>query len=340
MRISNLSIKNFKRFTDLTIEQIPGNAKLVLLIGSNGSGKSCVFDAFDFIIKGQKKPLEETKKKEYYLKNADSNPFIKIDFGKEGYIRSEGLDIPIFGAPLNKMPNFIGRSSIRIVPQITIGANPNAISNDADSPESYIQQDTRFLNDVYAYIQSINQALREPIFSDKAADTLQIFRDFIEPLNSSLLNILGGDEQTTIQIAEFQDATPNETAKLIFKKGQSKINYDLLSHGEKQIVILLLNFIVRQSQYEDAIIFIDEMDCHLNTSLQSRLLKEIVERWVPDSAQLWTATHALGFIEYAQEAENACVLDFDLYDFDQPQVITPSDKTKWFTEQISAALNI
>ena len=47
MKIKSLQLKNFKRFTDLTLQDIPENAKLVLLIGSNGSGKSSVFDAFE-----------------------------------------------------------------------------------------------------------------------------------------------------------------------------------------------------------------------------------------------------------------------------------------------------
>ena len=48
MRIKNIHLRNFKRFTDLTIREIPETSKLVLLIGSNGSGKSCLFDAFGY----------------------------------------------------------------------------------------------------------------------------------------------------------------------------------------------------------------------------------------------------------------------------------------------------
>lgn len=68
------------------------------------------------------------------------------------------------------------------------------------------------------------------------------------------------------------------------------------------------------------------MDCHLNTSLQSRLLREIVNTWIPDDAQLWTASHALGFIDFARSAENASIIDLDLLNFDLPQVITPEPK--------------
>ena len=47
MRIAELHAVNFKRFTDLTITDIPPEARVVALVGPNGSGKSCVFDAFE-----------------------------------------------------------------------------------------------------------------------------------------------------------------------------------------------------------------------------------------------------------------------------------------------------
>lgn len=55
MRIKKIELKNFKRFTDLTISDIPETSKLVLLIGSNGSGKSSLFDAFDWLGKQSNK---------------------------------------------------------------------------------------------------------------------------------------------------------------------------------------------------------------------------------------------------------------------------------------------
>jgi predicted ATP-binding protein involved in virulence len=45
MKISSISIRNFKRFSNLFIRDIPKEAKLVLLVGPNGAGKSCLFDA-------------------------------------------------------------------------------------------------------------------------------------------------------------------------------------------------------------------------------------------------------------------------------------------------------
>lgn len=45
MRISNIKLTKFRRFTDLEIKEIPATAKLVVLAGPNGSGKSSLFDA-------------------------------------------------------------------------------------------------------------------------------------------------------------------------------------------------------------------------------------------------------------------------------------------------------
>ncbi len=327
MRIKKIELENFKRFSNLIISDIPRSSKLVLIIGSNGSGKSSLFDAFDWLNKGPYKglPYSAEESSNYYRKNNNSEPSMLIELDNDQQIKKMGFTVT-HGADLVK--KFIGRSSIRIVPRITNSADLAGVSNDRDSPNTYIEHDTRFINDVFLYIQEINNALREPVFSGKQADTLKIFADFIKPLNDSLLKIFGSDISTTIQIAEFQDATPGSTARLIFRKGESKINYDLLSHGEKQVVILLINFIVRYKYYDNSIIFIDEMDTHLSTSLQYKLMDEIVTRWIPDNAQLWTASHSLGFIDYAKKSDIASTIDFDLLNFDIKQELNPLSKDK------------
>lgn len=347
MKIKSVQLKNFKRFTDLRIENIPEETKLVLLIGTNGSGKSSVFDGFRYITSyfSPISPISDTiqsysslkqsdslaikpvrEHKEYYAKDGMESIFAEIELDQNRSLNNTSNQAIERGQNINIANRFIGRSSIRIVPKIPLASvDLDAIKSDFDAPTSYTEHDTRFVNDVMGYIQRINTLLRGPLFARQQIDSGAVFKEFIEPLNQSLSNIFGNNDNLTLSLVDIEDF-PSIPAKLIFQKGNSKINYDLLSHGEKQVIILLLNFIVRKKQYEDAIIYIDEMDCHLNTSLQETLLKEIVEKWIPDSSQLWTASHALGFIDYARKTENAVILDFDSLNFDAPQTIVPQSK--------------
>ena len=45
MRLKSVNVINFKRFASLTIQNIPETARLLLLAGPNGCGKSSFFDA-------------------------------------------------------------------------------------------------------------------------------------------------------------------------------------------------------------------------------------------------------------------------------------------------------
>src|ERR1043166_8205223 len=45
MHLKSIRLKEFRGFTDLTLADVPSGARLVMLIGPNGTGKSSMFDA-------------------------------------------------------------------------------------------------------------------------------------------------------------------------------------------------------------------------------------------------------------------------------------------------------
>lgn len=339
MRITAIQLQNFKRFTNLTIKNIPETSKLVLLIGNNGCGKSSIFDAFNFwSIKNGSGLAEQGTN--YYKKDFSNrleltdDPFVSIDFLGSN---SKNNDLVEYTSLAKR---FFGRTSIRIVPFIQNVDKTDAIKNNSDAANIFIKPDERFHNDVYSYVQEIDNALRKPLFKGENPDLSVIRKQFIEPFNQSLARIFGEDLKKVIQIADFRSPEMGAPTELIFKKGDAHISYNLLSHGEKQVVILLLNFIVRQKYYEGALIYIDEMDCHLNTALQYNLLSEIVETWIPENAQIWTASHALGFIEYANQSPKASIIDFDNLDFDETQVLLPVPKSNLEVYDIAIPKNM
>ena len=70
MKISSVSLRSYKRFTHLVIDEIPETARLVVLIGPNGTGKSSIFDAFLLKCQGAVSNHRlDGKRGDYYLKD-------------------------------------------------------------------------------------------------------------------------------------------------------------------------------------------------------------------------------------------------------------------------------
>ena len=177
MHITKVELQNFKRFTNLTIDGIPADAKLVLLIGSNGSGKSSVFDAFE--IDNSQKRIPPFNMNDGALKRANitqdrnainqrlvelkkaspapSDPQVKITTT----IRSKYTDGTFVDEnPTSTYPRdiedtssiirYYGRTSFRQVSRLTIRQTDGSFMSerDADRPSNFIDRDNRFENDI------------------------------------------------------------------------------------------------------------------------------------------------------------------------------------------------
>jgi predicted ATPase len=326
MFITHVQLTNFKRFTDLTsMEQPP---KLVLLIGNNGSGKSSVFDGFEVLggalkEKQYRPPSAYQKDRNFYQKTPGLEFILKMRFSK-------GDDIMNWNGHVGPHPGndkFYGRSSLRQVPKLTrtaLGqAGRTSTETDFGRPLQFIERDERFEND----IERITQQILREVFQTNN-QTSEIKERYINPINEAFKRIFGDNEATALRLIAFNPPLEGRVAEILFQKGNSEIHYDFLSSGEKEVFNILINLLSRRSLYQDTIYFFDEIDLHLNTRLQYNLLKEITEHWIPDGCQFWTASHSLGFIDYANDAEHAAIIDFDDLDFDAPQVLLPQPKNR------------
>jgi len=331
MQIQKIQLQNFKRFTDLTIEGIPENTKLVLLIGANGSGKSSVFDAFEVLNSSIKMSISLTEFKEsnYYQKFKgksynDGSSSIKINSSKGEFSTQILLNSnSTFSDGVLPINSFYGRTSFRQLSSLTKTSLGNKIDtqNDADRPRLYIDRDERFENDIEKITEEL---LRNVFLNDNSSK--EIKKKYIEPINNALQNIFAFENNIGLELTQIIPPLEGKTAQITFKKGNSEIHYNLLSAGEKEVINILFNLLSRKDLIQDAILFFDEMDLHLNTAIQYNLIKEITENWIPNNSQLWTASHALGFIDYAHKSDSAVIIDFDSLNFDISQTLLPQSK--------------
>lgn len=324
MRISSVHLKNFRRFTDLEIREVPASAKLVLLIGSNGSGKSSVFDAFEHLNQVSRNAMNDQI---YYRKDKEKEfeAYALINDGTK-------LGLKYAGSPWN-MFRFYGRTSFRQVPSLTLrtlGQGQMDVKSDNDRPTQFILRDNRFEHDIEAIVGYI---LSDVFTSGNTTERIKAL--YVDPINSAFQNIFGDGNGTRLELIKILPPLEGKTAQIMFRKGTSEIHYDSLSAGEKEVVNILFNLLARKQYYQDTVYFFDEIDLHLNTRLQFNLLKELTENWIPENCQFWTASHSLGFIDYANQADHACIIDFDDLDFDHPQVLQPEAKS---TEVYNVAL--
>jgi hypothetical protein len=138
---------------------------------------------------------------------------------------------------------------------------------------------------------------------------------------------------------------PLNRGTFYFDKGISTdFHYKNLSGGEKAAFDIILDLIIKESEFNDTIFCIDEPDEHMHTRLQALLLNELFSL-IPNNSQLWIATHSIGMMRKAKELQNSnptqvVFIDFHDQDFDQAVVLTPTktDRNFWQTT-LSVALD-
>ncbi|MFA6026219.1 MAG: ATP-binding protein [Ignavibacteriaceae bacterium] len=321
MRIKKLKLVNFKRFDDLTIELGDNPQKIVAIVGPNGSGKSSIFDAFE----------EEQKKYKGANHSLGWEYFSKLAYAigltrSTKYDRSQSVQVwKSDNTNTFDKKSFYIRTAYRFTSRLfvdSIKSQPNIIE-DVNRPSSTSALDHRLQEN---YERLLGSAFQE-FFSDSSIKTGSQVRDeLIGRINAVLQEVL------EIQITNIGDVSSGK-GQLFFKKDTSvDFPYENLSSGEKEVVDIIIDLIVKTPEYNDTVFCIDEPELHLNTSIQRKLIIEI-DKLVPDNCQLWVATHSIGFLRALQTdlKEKSQILDFSEDYFNGAHTIRPirATRTNW-----------
>jgi predicted ATP-dependent endonuclease of OLD family len=323
MKIKTIRLKQFKRFTDLTITDIPETARLIVLVGPNGCGKTSLFEAFNhwYRFKG----FNSIGHKDYYEKINTENSSekwyqnkVEIEFHTPIALNNREL---IQG-------KFYFRTAYRNEPDFTV----NNLNKQQD-PTKHIRLETLMQNDITVsenYQRLISATLSGVFEKANNLKTVETLREeLIGKIKISLANVF-----EDLNLSSIGD--PLSNGGFYFEKSVSKdFHYKNLSAGEKSVFDLLLDMIIKSIYYPDAIFCIDEPEAHMHTRLQAKVLKELFNL-VPTNSQLWISTHSIGMLKQAEDLEKSfpgsvVFLDFDNRDFDLSELIKPAviNKTIW-----------
>ena len=328
MRIRNIYLTNFKRFTNLTIEGIPDTAKLVILVGPSGSGKSSLFDAINAWGKDYNYSQYDP---EYYRKDGQSATSRRGE-----RFQDLGVRIDADECPSNLGEACYVRTAYRHTSKFSVSQMTKIDESEywrLDTGRNLSEPDQeveRNYHRVYA------QIMRE-VFQQEKRTNFQIRENVIGQVRDSLQSIF-----SDLRLHSLDDSEGQST--FYFEKGEAKrYNYVNLSGGEKAAFDLLLDFIVRKESYSNAVMCIDESEVHMGLGAQSRLL-EILYELIPEKSQLWLGTHSIGILRASKRILEAnpgkvVFLDFSGQDFDQKvrmEPITNPDRTLWETLYDSA----
>ena len=96
-----------------------------------------------------------------------------------------------------------------------------------------------------------------------------------------------------------QDSGGIQAGSFRFSKGGvSDFHHKNLSGGEKAAFDILLDVFVKRDEAGEAVFCIDEPELHVATDLQGPLIASILGL-LPESTQLWIATHSIGIVREA-----------------------------------------
>lgn len=290
--------------------------KLVVLAGPNGSGKSSLFDAF------------RTWQGLHGGPPINNDPIYQAKVGAQQIAMLQYVDVAFHGdAPPDGRKAFSIRTAYRNEADFIV-QSLNRLANVLD-----VQRITRLIDNDVSVSENYQRLVSLTVSSlfDESNDDLAV-----KTLREQLFGEL--QESFTNLFAEMRVPTlrdPLTLGTFTFEKGISRgFQYKNLSGGEKAAFDLVLDIIIKRTAYNDTVYCIDEPEVHLGTRLQGQLLRELI-RLIPDSCQLWIATHSIGMLNAAKQIAassptSVAFLNFGDRDFDRTVEMQPESVTRQF----------
>jgi len=308
MRVQSIHLRNFKRFTDTLVRDIPSEAKLVVIVGPNGCGKSSLFDA---LLHWHRSTVGFGRSNDelYYRKRKD-RPF---QWDRSVEVALHGNQEPTKGS-------LYVRTAYRNDPDFSVtGISRSAVPSEQSRFARVIENDQTVSVNYQRLVYDTTAGVYDSSNDGKAVEVLR--EELIGGVQSSMKRVFGD-----LLLRSIQD--PLGSGSFFFDKGEVEAyHYKNLSGGEKAAFDLLLDLHIKKKYFPDAIYCIDEVDSHLHTRVQGALVRELVAI-LPGESQLLITTHSLGVIRAVQELEatspgTTCILDFDGVDPDVPTELRP-----------------
>lgn len=285
-------MNGYKRFRNTTIDLGEHPPKVVALVGPNGSGKSSVFDGMLYL-QSKYAHIGSTNMGQWQFHSMDGNSNfdntwqqnvrINFDIGEfENVFRGRnqhGLGKTLFSF----------RSPYRYSSQLNVTtlSKINDVKENSTGAGATVHLDEK-VGDNYQRLYSLVDRKYKAPGSQLTYE--QVKADVLGELNNSLRDVL------EITISNHGDILDGKGTLYFKKRGQdNEFEFNVLSSGEKEVVDILIDIFVKKESFTETIYIIDEPELHINSGIQRRLLNKLVQI-IPDSSQLWIATHSIGFL--------------------------------------------
>jgi energy-coupling factor transporter ATP-binding protein EcfA2 len=288
MKIASIHLQQFRRFKNLKIQNIPP-AKLIILTGSNGSGKSALFDGmaqWESLRVGRIPPPNTPHyiTDQYYTHDRGSS-FLPTGIMTHPHpaLSDEQLGKLIDVRSAYRLNHEIHPHSMLFQPTPTQDTPiDRLVQQDGALSRNYIKFNLNMIDKIYN-LQNNNISIGE------------IFNIESSQISAALNRVFKGNLELD------SVGNPNTDRTFFFKKGPKEgLPYVQLSAGEKSAFDLLLDLYMKVKSFKHTVYCIDEPESHMNTALQGALLTELFDL-IPDETQMWIATHSIGMMRKAKD---------------------------------------